>query len=225
MAVKDNGIKNLQNSDPEIIEKILDGEPAFFEILIRKNNGFLYKLGRAYGYNHHDTEDLMQETYLDAFKHLDSFQNRSSFKTWIHKIMLNKCHYKKSKFNYRNELPVDHIMDKSVPMFSSGNRETEKEVINSELRHVIEQALERIPFDYRMVFSLREMNGLNVADTAEVMGISENNVKVRLNRARGMLRNEVQKMYLPGDLFEFHLTYCNRLTESVMSAISRDMLS
>src|SRR5207342_1234376 len=128
--------------------------------------------------------------------------------------------YKSSRSSYKNELPTDIMLhEKSIPMFTGNHSETERILMNNELKLVIEKALEKIPFDYRIVFSLREINGLNVADTADILSITENNVKVRLNRARNMLRGEVQKMYLPGDLFEFHLTYCNRLTENVMKTI------
>lgn len=80
-----------QYSDIEIIQKILGGEFALFEILIRRNNPFLYKTGRAYNYSHEDTQDLMQDTFIDAYTHLVSFENRASFKTWVIKIMLNNC--------------------------------------------------------------------------------------------------------------------------------------
>jgi RNA polymerase sigma-70 factor (ECF subfamily) len=93
-------------------------------------------------------------------------------------------------------------------------------VVNEELRSVIERALIHIPLDYRMTFSLREVNGLNVAETAEVLGISQANVKVRLNRAKAMLRKEIEKEYLPQDIFEFNLVYCNAIVDNVMRAIS-----
>ncbi|CAN5908949.1 hypothetical protein BH11BAC7_BH11BAC7_24010 [soil metagenome] len=89
-------------SEAEIIEKILKGE-ALFELLIRRNNPFLYKTGRAYGYNHEDTEDLMQETFVNAYINLSRFEKRSSFKTWIIKIMLNNCFQKRQKFSFKNE--------------------------------------------------------------------------------------------------------------------------
>jgi len=212
----------LPISESEVISKVLSGETGLFEILIRRNNPHLYKMGRSYGYNHHDTEDLMQETYLDAYAHLAGFRQQASFKTWILKIMINKCHYKRSKSSYKNELPSDIMLhEKSTPMFTGNHAETERVLMNNELKVVIEKALEKIPFDYRMVFSLREINGLNVADTAEILSITENNVKVRLNRARHMLRGEVQKMYLPEDLYEFNLIYCDSLTRRVLAAIEK----
>jgi len=83
----------------------------------------------------------------------------------------------------------------------------------------IENALEQIPVDYRMVFSLREVNGLNVKETAEVLNISESNVKVRLNRAKAMLRKEVEKSYSADDIFEFNLVYCNAMVHRVINKI------
>src|ERR1051325_2117772 len=93
-----------QYSDAEIIQKILHGEVALFEILIRRNNPWLYKTGMSYGYKHEDTQDLMQETYINAYLNLSKFENRSTFKTWITKIMLNNCFQKRQKFSYKNEM-------------------------------------------------------------------------------------------------------------------------
>jgi DNA-binding Lrp family transcriptional regulator len=76
-----------------------------------------------------------------------------------------------------------------------------------------------IPEDYRIVFSLREMSGLNVSETAEALNISEANVKVRLNRAKSMLRKEIEKTYTPQEIFEFNLIYCDTMVENVMKKI------
>lgn len=207
-----------QYDDNQIIENILNGEIAQFEILIRRNNPFLYKAGKSYNYNHEDTQDLMQETFIDAYKNLSKFENRASFKTWIMKIMLNHCFRKRQKFSYKNEI-VKEINDNSKPMFTDSNTDTNNTVINGELNFVIENALEAIPFDYRMVFSMREINGLNVLETAEALEISEANVKVRLNRAKAMLRKEIEKSYSADEIFEFNLIYCNAIVDTVMKKI------
>lgn len=208
-----------QYADIEIIQKILEGEFALFEILIRRNNSFLYKTGRSYNYNHEDTQDLMQDTYIDAYTNLTKFENRASFKTWIIKIMLNNCFRKKQKFSYKNEV-ANEITDKSIPMFSSkNNTDTSKTIANKELSFAIETALQQLPIDYRLVFSLREINGLNVAETAEALDISDANVKVRLNRAKSMLRKEIEKSYTAEDIFEFNLVYCDAMTSNVMNKL------
>ena len=199
-----------QYTDAKIIENILSGEIAQYEIFIRRNNPFLYKVGRSYNYNHEDTQDLMQESFIDAYKNLSKFENRSSFKSWIIKIMLNHCFRKKQKFSFKNEI-VAEIMDSSEPMFKRSENDTYKMVANRELHCIIEKALGSVPFDYRMVFSLREMNGLNVSETAKALEISEANVKVRLNRAKTMLRKEIEKSYSAEEIFEFNLKVLNNL--------------
>ena len=212
-----------QYADIEIIQKILEGEFALFEILIRRNNPFLYKTGRSYNYNHEDTQDLMQDSFIDAYTHLAKFENRASFKTWIIKIMLNNCFRKQQKLSFKNEVN-NNISDKSLPMFQNQqNTDTGKTVTNRELNVVIENALQQVPSDYRMVFSLREMNGLNVAETAEALSISEVNVKVRLNRAKTMLRKEIEKTYSAEDIFEFNLIYCNAITNNVMKKLKSNL--
>jgi RNA polymerase sigma factor (sigma-70 family) len=210
-----------QVSDTEIIAKILGGETVLYEIIIRRYNSYLYRAGRTYDYNHQDTEDLMQETYLDAFTNLRKFENRSSFKTWITKIMLNNCFQKKKKYSFQKEIPTEFKPHENYrQMFGDAPPEADRNMLIKELNHVLENALRQIPPDYRMVFSLRELNGMSVTETSEALEISENNVKVRLNRARKMLRSEIEKMYSPADIYQFNLVYCDRMVERVMAVVN-----
>jgi RNA polymerase sigma-70 factor (ECF subfamily) len=161
----------------------------------------------------------MQDSFIDAYCHLESFDNRSSFKTWLIKIMLNNCYRKQHRFSYKNEVLAE-INENARPAFS-GQRytDTNKTIVNKELNSVIENALERLPLDHRLVFSLREINGLSVAETADVLNISYSNVKVRLNRAKAILRKEIEKSYSPQDIYEFNLVYCDAIVNTVMSKL------
>lgn len=207
--------------DTELIDRIRKGERDLFEILIRRNNPYLYKLGMSYGYKHEDVEDLMQEALIAAYMNLGKFEGRSTFKTWITRIMLNQCYHKAQKLSFKNEKAKGHINEKTTPMFESNqSSDTYKSVLNNELSNIVGNALISIPIEYRMVFSLRELNGMSTAETAELLEISETNVKVRLNRAKQMLREKVEKMYSPEDIFEFNLIYCNKITDGVMKAIN-----
>lgn len=133
--------------------------------------------------------------------------------------MLNNCFRKKQKLSFKNETARE-IHDKSEPMFSDNQQtDTGKTIMNRELSHVIENALQQVPFDYRIVFSLRELNGLNTQETADVLNISEANVKIRLNRAKAMLRKEVEQIYSAEEIFEFNLIYCDAVVNNVMSRI------
>jgi RNA polymerase sigma factor (sigma-70 family) len=219
-----HSLKQIETiTDSDVISKIVEGETELFEILIRKNNPFLYKTGRSYGFNHHDTEDLMQEAFIAAFVNLKKFQQRSSFKTWVMQIMLNLCYRRTHKSSFKHEKPGNtSFNEKTTPMFTTNHHADAHQVIfNRELSHVIETALGRIPLDYRLVFSLRELNGMNTSETAEALDITETNVKVRLNRAKHMLREKIETMYSPEDIFEFNLIYCDKITHHVMNAITQ----
>lgn len=206
-------------TDQQVIQKVLDGDTALFEIIIRRNNPFIYKVGRSYNYNHEDTQDLMQDTFVDAFMNLSKFENRSALKTWLIRIMLNNCNKRMKKYSFKNEF-ANEIDDTSVPMFAGDNySDTSNTVMNRELNLVIQKALQQIPLDYRLVFSLREINGLNVSETAEALDISSTNVKVRLNRAKAMMRKEVEKSYTAEEIFDFNLIYCDAIVTRVMLKI------
>ncbi len=207
-----------QYSDMEIIHKVVDGEIGLYEVLIKRYNSFLYKIGRTYGFNHQDTEDLMQDSYVSAYCSLRKFENRSSFKTWFTRIMLNNCYQRKHKLSFKNEIADDLQTEKSKIMFHNSSND-EEITVNKELGKVLENAIQSIPEDYRIVFTLRELNGLSVAETSEAIDISESNVKVRLNRAKTMLRSQIEKMYSPEEIFEFNLVYCDKMVSDVMSRI------
>ena len=204
----------------EIIHKVIGGEVELYEILIRRYNSFLYRIGRVYRYNHQDTEDLMQETYISAYCSLAKFENRSSFKTWFTRIMLNHCYQRKQKLSFKNEIITDDLQLAKSNVMLHPSMNSEKITANKELGRVLENAIHIIPEDYRLVFTLRELNGLSVAETAESLDISESNVKVRLNRAKTMLRAEIEKMYSPQEIFEFNLVYCDGMVKRVMEKIN-----
>lgn len=206
-------------SEEEIIQRILAGEKPLYELIVKRFNPTLYKIGRSYNYNHQDTQDLMQDSFIDAYKNLKKFEGRAHFKTWIIRIMLNNCYRKKEKLSFKNELTTD-FNENAKPMFSNTQYNAVNNIQNRELGHIIENALATITENYRIVFSLREINGLNVAETAELLGISEANVKVRLNRAKTILRNKIELAYSNVELYEFNLQYCDAIVINVMQKIN-----
>ena len=208
-----------QYSDKEIIQRINDGEIKLYEVLIRRYNSFIYRIGRTYKYNHQDTEDLMQETYIAAFRHLRQFENRSAFKTWLIRIMLNQCYQKKHRLRDTKEILTDDL-----PIYNTNKMQTasnnETIAVNRELGRILEDAIQAIPEDYRLVFALRELNGFNVSETADLLHITESNVKTRLSRAKQMLRTRIEKMYSPQEIFAFNLIYCDGMVDRVMQKIN-----
>jgi RNA polymerase sigma-70 factor (ECF subfamily) len=124
-----------KSSEEEIIRKIVDGETALFEILIRRYNSILYKIARSYNFDHEEAKDLLQETHIAAYQNLKKFESRSSYKTWIAKIMVNKCLYKLSYGKNKYELNHQIVDENSQPMFSSKKQNTEANVLNRELSY------------------------------------------------------------------------------------------
>ena len=207
-------------TDADVISKVLNGEKAMYEIIVRRYNPYLYKIGRSYNYSHDDTQDLMQDTYIDAYKSLDKYEGRSNFKTWISRIMLNNCFRKKEKSSFKKEV-MEEFNEHSTPLFAAAENKTATIVHSRELGTIIEQALDNIPLDYKMVFTLREMNQMSVAETSELLQISEANVKVRLNRAKEMLQQHIEKSYTATELYEFNLVYCNAMVDRVINIIDK----
>lgn len=120
-------------SDLKIIQRIIKGDIELFEILIRRYDPFLYKIGRTYRYNHENTGDLMQDTYINAYTHLKKFENRLSFKTWLTRIMLNQCYQKRHKLSFKNEIISDDIQNEKPSILFHHSTNNEKIAINKEL--------------------------------------------------------------------------------------------
>lgn len=207
-----------KTNEEEIVQKILDGETALFEILIRRYNSILYKIARSYDFDHDEAQDLLQDTHVAAYMNLRKFEMRSSYKTWVAKIMVNKCLYKLSYGSSKYEMTL-LANENSQPMFSSKKQTTEANVLNRELSNILEKSLEQIPVHYRTVFLLREVEGLTVAETAEMLNLTGTNVKVRLNRAKTLLQKELEKYYSKAQLYEFNLIYCDVVVKNVFDVI------
>jgi RNA polymerase sigma-70 factor (ECF subfamily) len=209
-------------SEAEIIGNIVAGESALFEVLIRRYNALLYKLARTYGLSHHDAEDVMQDTHFTAYCQLKSFRAESSYKTWLTKIHLHKCYHKVRSGQTRYEqVDNDLITEQTISMHMAPNRQnTEGVVMNKELGKVLEDSLQQLPLIYRNVFVLREIEGFNVAETAELIGITPVNVKVRLNRAKALLQKQLETYYSSADIYDFHLRYCDKIVKGVFDRIA-----
>lgn len=207
--------------DETLVQKVINGDTGLFETLIRKYNAVLYKIARSFGFNHQDAEDLMQDTHISAYTALSNFEGRSSYKTWICRIMANKCIYK-SKYGYsKNEFPSDQVYQSyNQPMQLKNENQTEQVFLNRELANVLEASLQNIPAIYRSVFVLREVEGLSVAETADILSITSINVKVRLNRAKSLLQKQIEQFYSGNEIYSFNLIYCDAMVSRVYERIN-----
>ena len=207
-------------STESLIDQIRSGSTYLYAHVVKRFDKYLYKIGRSYGYDHQTTEDLMQEAFLKAYVHLPEFKNRSTFKTWLVQIMLRECYRRIRKAAYKYEVyPENKPHECQIPVFESKPKNVDEVVENFELKQNLEKAITCIPEKYRSVFVLRELNDLSVHETAICLGISEVNVKVRLNRAKIMLRQVLSKTYNSQEIFSFNLVYCEAFIKKVMKAI------
>jgi RNA polymerase sigma-70 factor (ECF subfamily) len=210
-------------ADEELIPKIIEGETALFELLIRRYNSLLYKIARSYGFNHQDAEDLMQETHFSAYTQLKKFRSDASYKTWLTKIHLNKCYHKTHYGSKKYEAVDDEKVNEMIVAMQDNNKQdAEKMIMNKELGKVLEKSLEQLPLIYRNVFIIREMEGFSVAETADLLQITTTNVKVRLNRAKALLQKQLEHYYSSVDIYDFHLKYCDKIVQNVFRRIENE---
>ncbi|SJZ77495.1 RNA polymerase sigma-70 factor, ECF subfamily [Chitinophaga eiseniae] len=200
-------------TDNEIIARVLAGEKRLYELLMRRNNASLFRIGMSFLNNDMDVEDVMQQTYINAYQHLESFRQEAAFATWLKRIMINECH---QHLKRRQHAGSEDISTVELGQDIAKTRTPVDTVINKELGEVLEKALLSIPEKYRAVFVLRELEQLNVAETAKVLDISRVNVKVRQIRAKMMLREHISNFYKNDVVFPFHLIRCDRVVNNVL---------
>ncbi|MCW3092474.1 MAG: polymerase sigma factor, sigma-70 family [Ferruginibacter sp.] len=206
-------------SDNEIITRVLKGEKNLYAILVRRYNQRLFRIGMSIMNDDAEVDDIMQVAYINAYEHLEKFAFKSSFSTWLTRILINECLSRLKKKGKSIDIN-DEIMDKQIYQQHFTEVQTPgTKMLNDELKTILETAIRQLPEKYRTVFIMREIEDMNVAETKECLDISESNVKVRLNRAKSLLRTSLSAYYKNDDILHFHLTRCNSMVERVMKEI------
>lgn len=199
-------------SDKALVAEVLRGEKRLFGELMHKYNRRIFRVCLSVLQDDLEAEEAMQAAYVRAYEHLAQFRFEADFATWLTRIALNECYarLKKRRRLVSDEHAGHHVPDMQTPY---------NMLVNHELRALMEASVNALPEIYRTVFVLREIEGASVAETATCLDLSESNVKVRLSRAKEMLRDQLSDWYKSHDLFPFHLTRCNRMVESVLAMV------
>ncbi len=207
-------------ADSEVVQRVVHGEKGLYEILMRRYNQTLFRAVRSYLHKEEDVQDAMQDTYLKAYAKLDQFKGEAAFSTWLVRIGINEALQQLRKARtMRVHADPDVRMEQLGQLPDTGAMNPEQRTIQGEHRKLLEQAIDKLPEGYRAVYMLREVEGMNVAETAQCLDLSESNVKVRLHRAKDMLKEAIWKHHAEAPAFEFGNSHCDRLVEAVMARI------
>ena len=217
--------KDTPMTDEQVIARVRAGETELFEIVMRRYNRRLYRVSRAILHDEAEAEDVMQQAYVNAYLHLDQFEDRASFATWLTKIAVYEAlarTRRRSRFQPASPaMDVDEYEDTMSTLRTTGTN-PERQAIAGEIGRLLESAIDALPEHYRSVLVMRDVEGMSTADTAESLAIAEETVKTRLHRARLAVRGiltEQAGLSAPA-LFRFNADRCDRVVLSVLAAIA-----
>jgi len=181
-------------SDEDVIRSIQAGDGALYETLVRRYDRFLHRLTHRVVRDDADADDLVQEAHLKAFANLSQFAGRSSFATWLTAIALHGAlaYVKKAPYRLARNGGLKSI-DESEPYVASASLDPEQQVLDEESRRTLRAAVAALPGHYRDVVILRGMKEFTTGETARQLGISPQSVKMRLHRAKVLLRNDLER--------------------------------
>lgn len=183
-----------------LLNKLQAGEPLVFAQFVEENQSRVYNLALRMLNDPQEAEDVLQETFLNAYKALPEFQGRSSLSTWLYRIASNASLMrlrKKQPDTVSVDEPLTLDAGESVPrQLVDWSNLPEDELLSGEARHMMDVAVSELPEPLRIVFVLRDLEGLSTAETGEILGLSEGAVKTRLHRARLKLREELSSYYV-----------------------------
>jgi RNA polymerase sigma-70 factor, ECF subfamily len=210
-------------NDKELVRRVLDGDSALFEVLMRRYNQRLFRAARAIVGDDSDAEDVIQQAYVNAYLHLDQFSDRARFSTWLTKIVIHEALARVRHHSFANLTYCPAALED----FQSNLPDPEHQAFASELRRLLEAAVDALPPSYRIVFVLREIEGLTTTETGNCLDLAEDTVKTRLHRARTLLREELctRAGAATSDAFRFHAQRCDRVVARVFERIRIEQLS
>jgi RNA polymerase sigma-70 factor (ECF subfamily) len=191
----------MSESKPEIsIEALKSGNRDEYSKLVESYSGMIYRLALKMVGNPTDAEDVLQNTFLKAFQHIGEFEGRSNLSTWLYRIGANEALMlirKRHPEMVLSEIGSDEaeVGDLIPAQFTDWCCLPEDEFLTSESKAALDQAIQHLPETLRIVFLLRDIEGLSIEETGIALGLSETNVKTRLLRARLRLREDLSDYY------------------------------
>jgi RNA polymerase sigma-70 factor (ECF subfamily) len=215
----------IGSPEAELVQRARNRDETAIRAIMQSNNRRLYRLARGILRNDSEAEDVVQETYLRAFTHLQDFRGDSSLATWLARIAMNEAlgRLRRQRPGVEWTSLPPGTLEAQVIQFplSAVSEDPEKSMAQREIQHVVEHAIDELPSAFRIVFITRVIEGMSVEETSEILGLKPETVKTRLHRARTMLRNNVEKKIGPivMEAFPFAGKRCERLTDAVLKRL------
>ena len=189
--------------DAELLERLLKGDQSAFSEIVSRYHESLVRVACYYVSSRASAEDVAQDTWMAVVRGIERFEGRSSFKTWLFRILVNRA--RSTGVKEHRVVPIDPMVsDRSVSASrfdQSGawieppapfTETVEDGIVNGPIVRLVHASIARLPESGRAVVTLRDVQGLNTAEVAELLGISEVNVRVILHRCRARIRSEVE---------------------------------
>ncbi len=211
-------------SDPELLALARAGQPVAFRLIMRRYNRRLYHIARGIVRDDTAAEDVVQEAYLLAFRHLDDFNGKSAFSTWLTRIVMNEA---LGRLRKASRTPEVHLGASGLPGrvldFPGGAALDNPEITMAQrqILKLVEAATDELPEEFRIVFIARVIEEMTVEETAELLSLKPETVRSRLHRARALIRGKLNRMIGPiaVDAFPFAGWQCEQLAERVMARL------
>jgi RNA polymerase sigma-70 factor (ECF subfamily) len=193
-------------TDHDLIAQFKEGSMEAMEAIVDRYENRIFNFALKMCGQFQDAEDITQDTFLNAFRYLDSFRGETKLKNWLFKIAATACIRKrrKKKCEPDRELSLESFMNNNgtfetydIPDWSD---DPSNKVLQAEMKAVISESIKTLPHKYKLVFNLRDIEGFNTKETADILGISIESVKTRLHRARLALRGKISHSYSEGKI-------------------------
>jgi RNA polymerase sigma-70 factor (ECF subfamily) len=196
-----NTKRELGTSDVALVYSAKQGDMTAFEELIERHTAMIFRIAMNITGSREDAEDVVQDTFLKAFQHLRHFEERARFSTWLTRIAVNEALTKLRRSRRSQTISIDEEADESMSLgdrIADWRPNPEQSYNGAQLRALLQESLASLPDHYRVVFLLRDVEGLSIADTAGMLGLSVPNVKSRLLNARLKLRQGLSRHFERG---------------------------
>ncbi|MER8601533.1 RNA polymerase sigma factor [Mesorhizobium sp. M1339] len=208
------------SGDMQLVGRALARDGDAFRTIIKTHNQRLYRIARGVVRNDSEAEDIVQEAYVSAFAHLESFRGDASLATWLSRIVINEALGRLRKRRRMVAMP-ENPQAEIIRFPLNPSDDPERTMAQRQILELVERATDSLPDVYRMVFVARVIKGLSIEETAELLGVRPETIKTRLHRARALVRKALDDQIGPVllDAFPFAGRRCERLTNAVMQRL------